>query len=46
MNPGEAPIAELRVTHEREFDVVLSAVSHPELGAIRIGDSLFAVGRG
>jgi pSer/pThr/pTyr-binding forkhead associated (FHA) protein len=46
MNPGEAPIAELRVTHEREFDVVLSPVSHPELGAIRIGDSLFAVGRG
>jgi pSer/pThr/pTyr-binding forkhead associated (FHA) protein len=46
MTPGEAPIAELRVTHEREFDVVLSPVSHPELGAIRIGDSLFAVGRG
>jgi pSer/pThr/pTyr-binding forkhead associated (FHA) protein len=46
MNPGEAPIAELRVTHEREFDVVLSPVSHPELGTIRIGDSLFAVGRG
>jgi pSer/pThr/pTyr-binding forkhead associated (FHA) protein len=46
MTPGEAPIAELRVTHEREFDVVLSPVSHPELGTIRIGDSLFAVGRG
>jgi pSer/pThr/pTyr-binding forkhead associated (FHA) protein len=46
MTPGEAPIAELRVTHERQFDVVLSPVSHPELGAIRIGDSLFAVGRG
>jgi pSer/pThr/pTyr-binding forkhead associated (FHA) protein len=46
MTPGETQIAELRVTHEREFDVVLSPVSHPELGAIRIGDSLFAVGRG
>jgi pSer/pThr/pTyr-binding forkhead associated (FHA) protein len=46
MTPGEAPIAELRVHHESRFDVLLSPVSQPELGAIRIGDSLFAVGRG
>ncbi|RFU47945.1 FHA domain-containing protein [Paraburkholderia sp. DHOC27] len=46
MNPGEAPIAELRVTHEQAFDVVLLPVSQPELGAIRIGNTLFAVGRG
>lgn len=46
MTPGEAPIEELSVTHEREFDVVLLPVSHPELGSIRIGHSLFAIGRG
>ncbi|HEY1996579.1 FHA domain-containing protein [Paraburkholderia sp.] len=45
MTPGEAPIAERQATQEREFDIVLSPVSHPELGVIRISDSLFAIGR-
>jgi pSer/pThr/pTyr-binding forkhead associated (FHA) protein len=45
MTPGEAPIAERRATQEGEFDVVLSPISHPVLGVIRISDSLFAIGR-
>lgn len=45
MTPGEAPIAERQATLEREFDVVLSPVSHAELGVICISDSLFAIGR-
>ena len=45
MTPGEAPIAERHATLEREFDVVLSPVSHAELGVICISDSLFAIGR-
>ncbi|HEY3598249.1 MAG TPA: FHA domain-containing protein [Paraburkholderia sp.] len=45
MNPGEAPIAEMRATLDQEFDVVLLPVSHPALGAIRITENLFAVGR-
>src|ERR1700759_2185612 len=45
MNPGEASIAEMRATLNQEFDVVLVPVSDPALGAIRISESLFAVGR-
>ncbi len=43
--PGEAPIAEMRSALDQEFDVVLLPVSHPALGAIRITDDLFAIGR-
>jgi pSer/pThr/pTyr-binding forkhead associated (FHA) protein len=45
MNPGEAPIAEMRATLNQEFDVVLVPVSDPALGVIRISESLFAIGR-
>lgn len=45
MNPGEAPIAEMRAALDAEFDVLLLPVSHPSLGSIRIGDELFAIGR-
>jgi pSer/pThr/pTyr-binding forkhead associated (FHA) protein len=46
MNPGEAPIAEMRAaTLGEALDIVLSPVSHPALGAIRISDDLFAIGR-
>ncbi|MFC0401475.1 FHA domain-containing protein [Paraburkholderia rhizosphaerae] len=45
MNPGEAPIAEMRATLNQEFDVVLVPVSNPALGVIRISESLFAIGR-
>ena len=44
MNPGEAPIAEMRAALDKEFDVLLLPVSHPSLGAIRISDDLFAIG--
>jgi len=45
MNPGEAPIAEMRAALDKEFDVLLLPVSHPSLGPIRIVDDLFAIGR-
>jgi pSer/pThr/pTyr-binding forkhead associated (FHA) protein len=48
MAAGEAPIAEMRATTDAAFDVVLSPLaSRPgaALDAIRIVDSLFAVGR-
>ncbi|NPT57853.1 FHA domain-containing protein [Paraburkholderia elongata] len=48
MNAGEAPIAEMHATQDGTFDVVLSPVAsaqRPALDAIRIVDSLFAVGR-
>ncbi|MFL9982298.1 FHA domain-containing protein [Paraburkholderia sediminicola] len=48
MTTGEAPIAEMRVTLDSAFDVVLSPVAsaqRPALDAIRIVDSLFAIGR-
>lgn len=46
MNPGEAPIAEMRAVLDNAFDVLLLPVSHPSLGSIRISDDLFAIGRG
>ncbi|MFM0198483.1 FHA domain-containing protein [Paraburkholderia fungorum] len=48
MTAGEASIAEMRATQDATFDVVLSPVAsaqRPPLGAIRIVDSLFAIGR-
>ncbi len=48
MAAGEAPIAEMRATVDAAFDVVLSPVAsaqRPALDAIRIVDSLFAIGR-
>ncbi|MFM0261295.1 FHA domain-containing protein [Paraburkholderia sediminicola] len=48
MTTGETPIAEMRVTLDSAFDVVLSPVAsaqRPALDAIRIVDSLFAIGR-
>lgn len=48
MATGEVPIAEMRATHDATLDVVLSPVAsgqRPALDAIRIVDSLFAVGR-
>ncbi|MGF6899210.1 FHA domain-containing protein [Paraburkholderia sp. GAS348] len=48
MTAGEAPIAEIRATLDATFEVVLSPVlsaQRPALGAIRIVDSLFAIGR-
>lgn len=45
MTPGEVQTAEARTTLDPAFDVVLSPVSHPALGAIRIIDTLFAIGR-
>ncbi|SOF00045.1 FHA domain-containing protein [Burkholderia sp. OK233] len=48
MTAGEAPIAEMRATLDSAFDVVLSPVAsaqRPALDAIRIVDSLFAIGR-
>ena len=40
-----APTAAMPGMAEQEFDILLQPVSHPELGAIRINESLFAVGR-
>jgi pSer/pThr/pTyr-binding forkhead associated (FHA) protein len=48
MTAGEAPIAEMHATLDSTFDVVLSPVAsalHPAFDAIRIVDSLFAIGR-
>lgn len=45
MNPGEAPIAEMRAALDKEFDVLLLPVSNASLGPIRIVDDLFAIGR-
>src|SRR5579864_1146892 len=48
MTTGEAQIAEMRATVDAAFDVVLSPVASaqgPALDAIRIVDSLFAIGR-
>jgi pSer/pThr/pTyr-binding forkhead associated (FHA) protein len=48
MTTGEASIAEMRATLGTAFDVVLSPVAsaqRPALDAIRIVDSLFAIGR-
>jgi pSer/pThr/pTyr-binding forkhead associated (FHA) protein len=43
--PEEAPIAEMHATVDQEFDIVLTPLSHPELGDIRIDENLFAIGR-
>lgn len=41
----QATIAEVPARPGQEFDIVLTPVSHPELGEIRIGEDLFAIGR-
>lgn len=41
----EAPIAATPAPIDQEFDIVLEAVSHPELGNIHIDENLFAIGR-
>jgi len=45
MAPDDALIMEMPVGMRQEFDILLTPVSRPELGEIRIGDDLFAVGR-
>jgi pSer/pThr/pTyr-binding forkhead associated (FHA) protein len=45
MAPDDALIMEMPVRMGQEFDILLTPVSRPELGEIRIGDDLFAVGR-
>ncbi|GAB7542731.1 FHA domain-containing protein [Cupriavidus sp. 8B] len=45
MAPDEALIVEMRAKVGQAFDIVLEAISNPELGEIRIDESLFAVGR-
>ncbi|MGH8806370.1 MAG: FHA domain-containing protein [Noviherbaspirillum sp.] len=45
MGSDDALIAEIQATADQEFDIVLTPISHPELGDIRIDDNLFAIGR-
>jgi pSer/pThr/pTyr-binding forkhead associated (FHA) protein len=45
MAPGEAHIAQAGPTLGKLFDVVLEPESHPALGAIRVEEDLFAIGR-
>lgn len=45
MVPDAASIAEKQAALDRQFDIVLKPVSHPELSEIRIDKALFAVGR-
>ncbi len=45
MAPDDALIMEMPVRMGQEFDILLTPVSRPELGEIRIGEDLFAVGR-
>lgn len=46
MSPDDVPIAEMQAPLARRVDIVLSPISHPEFGVIRIDSDLFAVGRG
>lgn len=45
MHEEGAPTAAMPGMAEQEFDILLQPVSHPELGEIRINESLFAIGR-
>ena len=45
MAPGEAHIAQAGPTLGKLFNVVLEPESHPALGAIRVEEDLFAIGR-
>ncbi len=45
MAPDDALIMEMPVRMRQEFDILLTPVSRPELGEIRIDEDLFAVGR-
>jgi len=42
---GAATIADMHATADKEFDIVLKPISHPELDGIRIDENLFAIGR-
>jgi len=46
MTRDDAMIMEMPVRTGQAFDVLLLPVSRPELGEIRIGEDLFAIGRG
>jgi pSer/pThr/pTyr-binding forkhead associated (FHA) protein len=46
MAPGEASVAEAGPAVNKVFDLLLEPESHPALGAIRIDEDLFAIGRG
>ncbi len=46
MTRDDALIMEMPVRTGQAFDVLLMPVSRPELGEIRIGEDLFAIGRG
>ncbi|SDC15976.1 FHA domain-containing protein [Cupriavidus sp. YR651] len=46
MTRDDALIMEMPVRAGQAFDVLLMPVSRPELGEIRIGEDLFAIGRG
>jgi pSer/pThr/pTyr-binding forkhead associated (FHA) protein len=46
MAPGEASVAEAGPVVNKAFDLLLEPESHPALGAIRIDENLFAIGRG
>jgi len=45
MESAEATVADSRLHSDQMFVIVLTPVSHPELGNIRIDDNLFAIGR-
>lgn len=45
MHAEVAPTAAMPAMAEQEFDILLQPLSHPELGEIRINESLFAIGR-
>jgi pSer/pThr/pTyr-binding forkhead associated (FHA) protein len=45
MAPDEALVGKVQTPPAQRVALVLDAVSHPELGPVRIDDSLFAIGR-
>ena len=45
MAPDQALVAKMRATIDQDFNIVLTPISHSELGEIRIEDNLFAIGR-
>lgn len=45
MAPEQALIAKMGAAEYQQFDIVLTPISHPDLGEIRIDDTLFAIGR-
>jgi pSer/pThr/pTyr-binding forkhead associated (FHA) protein len=45
MAPERALIADMGAAQDQQFDIVLAPISHPDMGEIRIDDTLFAIGR-